>query len=230
MEACPYGNGLGGSMRVVLTALAFCCAAIAFVNFGAFLADCAHLGGSAGNGYEGDGRFFVGDRSGYTEVSEAQWRNNQTQGNSVFVTHLLGMAGIGYLLFTREFPAKMWRGTGPGRGESARAIAMDSLPLVSGRCGGRIGGRWFSTPLLAVAIYPAGVVIKPLFMPPIGLKLDELNAVRYDRISYIRGLRIDHSSPIVKKPISLFCREDDPIAANLRLLVQRSYHDQYRSI
>ena len=147
----------------------------------------------------------------------------------MFVTHFLGMAGIGYLLFAREFPAKMWRGAGPSALTTSRAIAMDALPLVSERCGGRIGGVWFSGPLLAVAIYPTGVVIKPLFMPPIGLKLGEINAVRYDRMSYIQGLLIDHSSPIVKKPLYLFCREDDPLAANLRLLVQRSYHDRYKA-
>jgi hypothetical protein len=212
-------------MRVVLTVLAYCCMIVAFVNFFAFYIDTGRLGGSAGNGYVRDGRYFVGARGGYTEVKEVEWRRSFIQGNSVYLTHLLGMFGIGYLLYTREFPPRMLRRSGPALAERVRSIEAGSAPLVVGRCGGHIGGVAFGGPILKVALYPTGVVIKPIFMRPIGVALNEVEAVRYDRVSYVQGLIIDHSSPFVQKPIYLYCREDDPLATNLRLLVGRSYRE-----
>ena len=56
-------------MKVALTVLALCLVLLALANFLTFVTESDRLGGTARNGYQRDGKFFVGERGRFTEVS-----------------------------------------------------------------------------------------------------------------------------------------------------------------
>ncbi|QEL17676.1 hypothetical protein [Limnoglobus roseus] len=74
--------------------------AVAVLNFLAFFAHSQVVGGSAFNGKRVDGRYYVGNKGKYTEVSERQWQTMRAHEVSVFVTHTLGLfAGVALLTY-----------------------------------------------------------------------------------------------------------------------------------
>jgi hypothetical protein len=170
-------------MRVLLTALAICCAVVAFANF---------------------------------LVPMAAGRSLPV---SVFITHPLGMAGMGYLLFTWIFPRALRRGSEEEHAERVRSIEEHGGSLAAGRYSGLIGSASFREPLLKVTVYPTGVVIKPIFMHVLALALNEITAVRLERVFFRQAVTIHHSSALVRKPVVLYCNADDPVVRALRSLV-----------
>jgi hypothetical protein len=138
---------------------------------------------------------------------------------SVFITHPLGIAGMGYLLFTWIFPRALRRGSDEEHAALVRLIVGHGAPLAEGRYSGLIGGVSFRGPLLKVAVYPAGVVIKPIFMQALALALNEITAVRFDRVFFRQAVTIHHSSSLVRKPVVIYCSADDPLVMTLRSLV-----------
>jgi hypothetical protein len=72
--------------------------AVGVVNFTAFFALSLAWGGDALNGKVADGRFYLGNKGRYVEVSEARWRTSRVHAISVLVTHPLAIIGGGLLL------------------------------------------------------------------------------------------------------------------------------------
>jgi hypothetical protein len=72
--------------------------AVAVVNFTAFFVLSLSWGGDALNGKVVDGRFYLGHKGRYVEVSEARWRASRAHAVSVLVTHPLAIVGGGLLL------------------------------------------------------------------------------------------------------------------------------------
>jgi hypothetical protein len=72
--------------------------AVALVNFTAFFVLSLAWGGDALSGKVADGRFYLGHKGRYVEVSEAKWRASRAHAISVWVTHPLAIIGGGLLL------------------------------------------------------------------------------------------------------------------------------------
>ena len=72
---------------------------IGFANFAWFVGESSVLGGDGLNGFERDGQYYVASHGTVTEVSEAEWRWSRAHAVSVIGTHLLSMAGMGFLLW-----------------------------------------------------------------------------------------------------------------------------------
>ena len=178
-------------MKVVLTVLALCLVLLALANFLTFVTESDRLGGTARNGYQRDGKFFVGERGRYTEVSEAAWRRSLLQTNTLLATHLLGMGGMAYLLFAWVFPALL--GSGPREAVAAqvRLVEGEGRQLARARCGGRIGGLNFNG-ALTVTVFTSGLVIKPFLMQPLALTLAEIDTMRFGRNFWFRSRAIGH--------------------------------------
>lgn len=83
------------------------------LNFIAFGVHSAMIGGSAGNGKERDGRYFVSDHGKDTEVSQETFYWSSIHGKSVFITHPLAI--IGGVLFFALSSARTQPGYIPGR-------------------------------------------------------------------------------------------------------------------
>jgi hypothetical protein len=71
---------------------------VALVNFTAFFVLSLTWGGDALNGKVVGGRYYLGHKGRYVEVSEARWRASRAHAISVLVTHPLGVLGGGLLL------------------------------------------------------------------------------------------------------------------------------------
>ena len=72
--------------------------AVAMVNFIAFFVLSLAWGGDALSGKVADGRYYLGHKGRYVEVSEARWRASRAHALSVIVTHPLGVIVGGLLL------------------------------------------------------------------------------------------------------------------------------------
>jgi hypothetical protein len=199
----------------VLTVVAALALILGIANFVAFMVENAELGGSAGNGYEADGRYFVSDHGRAVEVDETVWRRNRTHGRSVMVTHPLAMIGVVYLAFQYVFPVMLRRGRGKSENGPWPDVVDARPPLASGRCGGKFGALALSVPLVHVAVYTRGLWIKPLWMEPLTFAASEIRSVGVSRTFPFQQLTIEHRSPRVASPIKLF-RAHDRIASMLQ--------------
>ncbi len=62
---------------------------IALVNFSSFIAIDLYLGGSALNGKQENGKFYLSEHGRYTEVSETIFEYSKFHAYSMFATHAL---------------------------------------------------------------------------------------------------------------------------------------------
>ena len=77
-------------------------AAVAVVNFIAFVIGTILIGGDAWNGKIAGGHYFVASHGALTEVSAAVFTYSQWHSRSLLVTHPLGMIAIGWISFRRK--------------------------------------------------------------------------------------------------------------------------------
>jgi hypothetical protein len=191
-------------MRAALPYLALVAIAVGFINFFWSVGESTTIG-DAMNGYQDDGHYFVRLRGGYNEVSRETWEWSRIHGLSVLITHPLAMAGMGYMLFRFGFP--MFMG---GKSESAVTMARVAQIRASGptiataRCAGRIGEVSISGPLLGVSVMPAGIVIKPVFMPPRAIDASEISRITPKSGIFGNRLEIEHSGTDFGSPLVLY--------------------------
>ena len=203
-------------MRSALPYLALVAIAVGFINFFWSVGESTTIG-DAMNGYQQDGRYFVRLRGGYTEVARATWEWSRIHGVSVLITHPLAMAGIGYMLFRFGFP--MFMG---GKSESAVTMARVAQIRASGptiataRCAGRIGEVNISGPLLGVSVMPAGIVIKPIFMPPRAIDASEISRITPKSGIFGNRLEIEHSGTDFGSPLVLYVSAESALGRAIR--------------
>ena len=191
-------------MRAALPYLALVAIAVGFINFFWSVGESTTIG-DAMNGYQQDGHYFVRLRGGYTEVTRATWEWSRIHGVSVLITHPLAMAGMGYMLFRFGFP--MFMG---GKSESAvtmvrvAQIRASGPTIATARCAGRIGEVNISAPLLGVSVMPAGIVIKPIFMPPRAIDASEISRITPKSGIFGNRLEIEHSGTDFGSPLVLY--------------------------
>lgn len=73
-------------MKIATTILIIC-----ILNFIAFFIGSSVIGGSAPNGYEKDGRYFLSEHGKETEVTKQVWDYSLWHTRSLIVTHPLAM-------------------------------------------------------------------------------------------------------------------------------------------
>ena len=192
---------------------------IGFANSSWLAAESSSLGGDALNGYVRDGHYFVTSHGTATEVSHADWEWSRLHGISVLLTHLLAMAGLAFLLFTVFFPALM--PTQGGLPASQRLdVVRTSGPKVAGRrIAGQLGDLRLSGPLLDVAVHPGGIVLKPPFMTPVVLLVDEVIGLSWDRRWGSHRLAIQYRPGAWNGSIRLYVGSTDPIAVAIERFV-----------
>jgi hypothetical protein len=170
--------------------------------------------GVASTGRIVDGHYFLNNRwaATYTEVSREAWDWSVFHGASIWATHALAIAGIAYLLFRFEFPARMGLTTKSEEAMRIAGIRASGDQLAKGRGSGWIGDVSFAGPLLVVEVYPGGIVVRPTFM-----------AARAVPVTSIKGIEVSGDSVIVDHsgtgaPLILRAGPDDSVGRALRRL------------
>lgn len=205
-------------MRAALPYLALVAIAVGFINFFWSVGESTTIG-DAMNGYQQDGHYFVRLRGGYTEVNRATWEWSRVHGVSVLITHPLAMAGMGYMLFRFGFPMFMG-GKSEGAVTMARVaqIRASGPTIATARCAGRIGDVNISGPLLGVSVMPAGIVIKPIFMPPRAIDASEISRITPKSGIFGTRLEIEHSGTDFGSPLVLYVSAKSPLGRAIRSL------------
>lgn len=200
------------SIQKALPYLALVAIVIGFGNFFWFIFESQALGGDALNGYETAGHYFVSSHGSYTEVDAGTWAWSRFHASSIFVTHVLAMGGMLFLLTRYIFPSYMGMRT-PSAARSLRVATVreSGVELASMRTGGRIGPLNVSGPLISVSVYPRGIIIKPALMPEYVILADEILDVVTKR-RWGRGLEIRHAGHDASSPLVIFQSSDGPVS------------------
>jgi hypothetical protein len=203
-------------MRAALPYLALVAIATGFINFFWSIGETTTIG-DALNGYEQDGHYFVRLHGAYVEVSRATWEWIRVHSLSVFITHPLAMAGMAYMLFRFGFPMFMG-GKTQGAATTARMeqIRTSGPVLATARCAGRIGEISVSGPLLEVSVLPAGIVIKPIFMPPRAIAASEIRRVVPHGGIFGSRLEIEHDGTDIGSPLILYVSAESSVGRAIR--------------
>lgn len=192
-------------MKKPIKALCLLAIAAGAINFLTFMVGNQRLGGSAQNGYEADGQYYVADHGNITEVAEDDWQANLLQSRSLAITHPLMLGAMFILLTQEEFPKKMFRGQPEARDHKAEKVLSAGTPKATFSCGGAIGSLPFSGPILKVSVYSAGIYCKPMFMPSFGLLASEITSIDLPTPTHPKAVKIVHRSPEVANPLVLHC-------------------------
>lgn len=190
-------------------------------NFFWFAREYGQLGGGAANGYVQDGRYFVGDRGVYREVSREAWEASQLHQSSLLISHPLAMLSAGYLLIGWFFPLGMGRAR-PDTPQRIAQVRASGPPLASTWCGARLGWVNVRGPLLKVSAHPGGVVFHSILLPTRAIPSDELLSVEYTgpRFGGMRAghLTIRHTAPDLGATVILYVSDQSELAAAIRSL------------
>lgn len=181
--------------RTLLTYVATLAVALSFINSFWFMGESLKMGGDAGSGIVRDGRYYVGSRGKYSEVTREQWERSRFQGSVLAPMHLLGMAAMAYLVLGEVFPALLRSHTPAGNSDTVQRIISSGEDLASASCGGQVGSMSFSRGFLKVSVHPDGAVLKPAFMQPIGVPVASIMAVRERRLLFQRSIELTYSPP-----------------------------------
>ena len=201
--------------RRLLFSLACVAVAVGFLNFVWFFAESSTIG-DANRGFVRDGHYFLVHAGVATEVSSETYEWSSFHGASIFVTHPLGMLGGAYLIFTVAFPAMVGGYRGPDRQRRVDQIEASGGVLAAATTGGRIGELRLTRPLIHVDVRPAGVIIKPFAMPPIGIEASEIRGVGEGRLP-LSGASVEIAHGQAGSPrVRLLLDDRDPVVAAIR--------------
>lgn len=192
---------------------------VGFANFFWFLAESSAIGGDALNGYIRDGRYFLNSHGDATEVTQATWYWSRAHAISVFGTHLVAMAGMGFLMFRVFFPAMLPSRSPADESDRLEAVRASGPAVASGRCAGQLGELRLSGPLLDVAVHPGGITFTPPFMSPVVLLAKELEGVGWDRRWGQSRMTIGLRPGAWLGPIRLYLGPNDQLAVAIEHLV-----------
>ena len=204
------------AIQRALPYLALVAIVIGFGNFFWFMFESQALGGDALNGYTTAGHYYVASHGKHTEVDAGVWEWSRFHASSIFMTHLLAMGGMFFLLIRYFFPSYMGIRAPNAAREAARslraaAVRESGASLASTRTGGRIGPLSMSGPLITVSVYPRGIIVKPALMPEYVILADEILEVVTKR-RWGRGLEIRHTGHDANSPLIIFQSPEGPVS------------------
>lgn len=191
------------AVRASLPYLAGLVALACLGNFFWYIGESLRFGGSALNGYQLAGQYYLGSHGGYTAVSQAIWEHIRLHEVSVLLSVPLVAICSWYWLVDHTFPRKMGLAQGRAVEERVRAVQASGPPLAAGRCGAIVAGVGLGGPFLAVAVFPEGITIRLFPRQPVAILKDELTLVGEPKRYYNR-IKFTHTSPDIVSPIVLY--------------------------
>lgn len=199
--------------------------AFGLLNAGWQMSDSASLGGDALNGYVREGHYFVGSHGSYTEVGAAEWMANRDRSALTLISWPFVMLAAAFLLFRYVFPYVMSGGRTQPDQERVARIRGSGPMLASADPGGRVGDVRMIAGMLGVDVYDAGLVIRPRFMPPFAIPVEEIRSLRHGRSLLSKRLEIEHDGLEVASTVALFMGEDSHVArAITAIMAERTSH------
>jgi len=198
-------------VKTALLVLAVTAIAVGGINFLWFIAESDALRGDAVNGYVANGLYFVCAHGSCHEVARETWEWSRLHALSLVVTHPLAMIAMAFVLFRYGFP--MFMGTRLSESTARVSSVEASGPrLMAMRCGGIVGEVNFTSPLLGVAVFPAGVVIRPILMSPVVVLGSEIRKTTATRRFLASRFEIEHAAVDAPSPIVLYLRQQSVLA------------------
>ncbi|WP_156994039.1 hypothetical protein [Pseudonocardia acaciae] len=183
--------------------------------------ESASLGGDATNGYQRDGRYFVGSHGHFTEVDPATWEWSYIHGTSVWITHPLTLIAA-YCLLTSSVAI--------GRRTGAMPPGPAGPPIAVARCSGRIGKVEFGIPLLLkVRVFADRFTVRPALaaeLTILGSEITSLGAPDGRRSGGGRRLVIEHAANGIRSPIALAFAPDHPVRRAIEAVKRGSPADR----
>jgi hypothetical protein len=211
------------ALKWALPYLALIAIVVGAVNFFWFFAESTALGGDALAGYASGGHYYVASHGVTSEVSRSVWEWSRIHALSILLTHPIAMAGLAYLAFRFGFPAKMaGRVSAPATRERVATIRRSGAALATARTAGQLGGLRFGGPLLAVAVLPAGILIKPVFMAEHAILATEVRGLRARRGLFGRGVEIDHAGLDSASPLIVYRSADSGLVRAIDEVVSKA--------
>lgn len=205
----------------LLTVVAAAVAALGFLNFVWFFAESSTIG-DAGRGFIRDGHYFLVQAGRATEVSREAFDWSLVHGRSLLITHPLAMIAGAYLLFTVGFPSMLGASARPEDRLRVDRITGSGAVLASERTGGQLGELRLTRPLIRIEVRPAGVLITPFGMEPIGIDADRIDRLMPERSRlYGSGIVIAHRQAGVPR-IRLLLEPGDPLATAIEAVATGS--------
>jgi hypothetical protein len=170
---------LKARIGVALPYVAFAALALGMINFVWIMSETLPLNLIPSDGQVVGGQYFMWSKThgGYVEVSRSFWEWVRFHDKTFFLTWPLVMLAGGYLVFT-QLSSKAGGVLSPIlTSERVRQVRGSGPLLASTPSAGLIGRVWLSRPLLRVQVYPAGIVVKPLFMRERAMLAAEIGGV-----------------------------------------------------
>lgn len=171
--------GLKARIGVALPYLAFLAVGIGMLNFLWFMSETLPLNLIPSEGQAIGGHYFLWSKTngGLVEVSRSFWAWSRFHETSLFVTWPLVMLALAYLVVA-QLQTKMGGHVSPIlAAERVRQVRSSGPLLASTRSAGLIGSLWLSRGLVRIQVYPAGIVLKPLFSAEHAILATEISAV-----------------------------------------------------
>ena len=143
------------------------------------------------------------------------------QGNAstpipLWITHPLAMLGMAYILFRFVFPAAIGRQGAAEASEREQILRASGPALAAANPGGRIGPLNMSRGLLAVHVFPGGILLKPVLMRSAAILRSEITALRVTKgLLGGRYVEVTFTSPVVNSPLVLYVSPDSDVARAL---------------
>lgn len=121
------------------------------------------------------------------------------------------VVGLLVLIFRVILPKQIYRSNAQERIQDSEQLLATGSPLAHMSCGGALGRQPFRGPTINVTVYPGGIMIKPLFMPPAVIFNHEISGIRPWSLILTEGIYIDHQGRSLVTPVSLECSQRHPL-------------------
>lgn len=186
---------------------------VAFANFAWMMWEVSSIG-DALNGHQVDGHYFVRNKPGFTEVSQATWNWLTLHQASVFVTHPLGLLG-GWYTVARKRSEGMSSDLSPAEISVRVRKVRESGPMLA-----MASGPGLRLPPIRLTVHPGGILIKPTFGSEHSILVEEIDNVTPGLNLGLQSVVIWHAGVDFTSPLAISTNHSSPIALAIRGLVQ----------
>src|SRR5258707_1733960 len=131
----------------------------------------------------------------------------------LWVTHPLALLSMAYLVFRVVFPAAMGRQGATDATQREQVLRASGPALASADPGGQIGTLTMSWPLLAVQVFPGGILLKPTFMRSAAILKSEITGLRVKKVLLgSRYVEVTYNASGVYSPLVLYVSPETDVS------------------
>jgi hypothetical protein len=186
---------------------------VAFANFAWVMWEISSIG-DAQNGRQADGHYFVWNKPGFTEVSQATWNWLRLHQASVIVTHPLGILG-GWYMVARKRSGEISSGLSPAEISARIREVRESGPMLA-----TASGPGLRLPPIRLTVHPGGIVVKPTFGSEHSILVEEIDNVTPGLNLGLQSVVIWHAGVDFISPLAISTNHNSPIGLAIRGLVE----------